>query len=58
MRASSKDARDCAGNCFAYDNDKPRPAVHKEELGHALSLNMPARLGLRRGLAFLPGRFF
>jgi hypothetical protein len=21
-------------------NDKPRPAVHKEKLGHALSLNM------------------
>jgi hypothetical protein len=31
---------DCAGNCFAYDNDKTRPAVHKEKLGHALSLNM------------------
>jgi hypothetical protein len=28
------------GNCFAYDNDKPRPAVHKEKLGHTLSLNM------------------
>jgi hypothetical protein len=33
MRASSKDA---AGNCFAYDNDKSRPAVNKEKLGHAL----------------------
>jgi hypothetical protein len=22
--------RDCAGNCFAYDNDKPRPAVQIE----------------------------
>jgi hypothetical protein len=33
-------SRDCAGNCFAYDNDKPWLAVHKEKLGHALSLNM------------------
>jgi hypothetical protein len=31
---------DCAGNCFSYDNDKPRPAVHKEKLGHTLLLNM------------------
>jgi hypothetical protein len=32
--------RDCAGNCFAYDKDKPWPAVHKAKLGDALSLNM------------------
>jgi hypothetical protein len=37
----SDESRHCAGNCFAYDNDKPPPpAVHKEKLGHALSLNM------------------
>jgi hypothetical protein len=32
MGASSKDA----GNCFGL---RPWPAVHKEKLGHALSLN-------------------
>jgi hypothetical protein len=26
-------------NVSAYDNDKPRLGVHKEKLGHALSLN-------------------
>jgi hypothetical protein len=27
----------------AYDNNRPRPAVHKEKLGHALSLNECSR---------------
>jgi hypothetical protein len=25
--------QDCVGNCFDYDNDKPRPAVHNRETG-------------------------
>jgi hypothetical protein len=28
------------GNCFTYNNDIPLPAVHKEKLGHTLSLKM------------------
>jgi hypothetical protein len=34
---STDESRDCTGNCFAYNNDKPAPAVHKEKLGRPIA---------------------